>query len=128
LGFSKLLKRKASANLSEDEQAFLGRIELATEFMLSLVDDLLDISRIEAGELHLDVRRVDVCALIERNVGVNRLFAEEKQIEITFEADPGIPLLEVDPHKLEQVLNNLISNAVKFSHPGSAVDVRLRRE
>jgi two-component system sensor histidine kinase/response regulator len=85
-------------------------------FMLRLLENLLDVSQIEAGELRLDRRPTDLAAVVARNVDLNRVVAAAKQIEVRLRAD-----------RMEQVLNNLVSNAVKFSRPGTAVEVRVER-
>lgn len=94
--------------------------------MLDLVNDLLDVSRIEAGKLELDLSEVDLLALIKRNVALNQTLAERKQIRIKLVKDQHeIPRVRVDVSKIEQVLNNLIGNAVKFSPTGSQVEVAI---
>lgn len=97
--------------------------------MLNLITDLLYISKIEAGKLQLELKETDLLALLERNVELNRLMAGRKQIDILFTRREDLPALVVDAPKIEQVLNNLISNGIKFSHPGTTVEVlALRRD
>ena len=97
--------------------------------MLSLVNDLLDITKIESGTLELKLVPTDLVSLIERNVALNRILAERKEIQIDFDRDANSCQLAhnvmLDPQKIEQVLNNLISNAVKYSDPKSSVIVIL---
>jgi two-component system, sensor histidine kinase and response regulator len=93
-------------------------------YMRNLVDDLLDVARIEAGRLELNRERVDMRALVGRTVDVNRVIAAKKNITVDIEQQ-AIPALLVDASKLEQVLNNLIGNAIKFSPPGTSVPVRV---
>jgi signal transduction histidine kinase len=95
--------------------------------MLRLVTDLLHISKIEAGKLQLELKETDFSGLLERNVELNRLLAAQKQIDIQLSQEEDIPALRVDAAKIEQVLNNLIGNAVKFSHPHTEVEVRAAR-
>lgn len=128
LGFAKLLRRPGQDNPPTAQQdRFLTNIQSASEFMLRLVNDLLDVSRIEAGELRLETRLTNLPALVEANLMLSRLHAEEKQIEIALEVGPDIPLVHVDPDKMEQVLSNLVSNALKFSEPGTEVRVSVHK-
>ncbi|MBN9689276.1 MAG: hypothetical protein J0M24_03475 [Verrucomicrobia bacterium] len=92
--------------------------------MLHLVSDLLDVSSIESGELKLNRQPADLVRLIEHNVTLNRVLASRKRIDLVFNAPPAAPVLTFDAGKIEQVLNNLISNALKFSHSGTRVIVR----
>lgn len=128
IGFAKLLLRPGQAvPPTEQQQRALASMQSSAEFMLRLVNDLLDVSKIEAGELHLERRPTDLGALIRNNVTLNRFLAEQKQIEIDLAVGSDVPPLSIDPDKLEQVLNNLISNALKFSQPHTTVTVKLER-
>jgi signal transduction histidine kinase len=93
-----------------------------------MVDDLLDVSAIESGRLSLALQPTDLDALVEHNVALNRVLAEEKQIRLAFQTDGDLPPLYLDRAKIEQVLNNLISNAVKFSYPASSVEIYVSRD
>ena len=108
------------------QREFLESITAYSEFMSNLVDDLLDVAKIEAGQLVLDLWPVDMAALVTRNVNMNRLLAARKQTDIDLTAE-ALPPAVLDAAKIEQVLNNLIGNAVKFSPPGSRVQVTLSR-
>lgn len=124
LTYSQFLLDEAH-DLDPEHREFVRTIRSSSDFMLRLVDDLLDVARIEAGKLELGLEPVDLGALVERNVALNRVLAESKgtRIELVREGEPGEMVL--DGPKIEQVLNNLIGNAVKFSPPGSTVEVRL---
>ena len=118
---------EAEAVLTPEQRDFVTAIKRTSRFMLGLVEDLLDVSTIEAGRLELNRESTDLVALVEHTVMLNRTLASPKQITIAFHP-PGEPLppMLVDPGKCQQVLNNLISNAVKFSPPGCAVDVTMQ--
>ena len=92
-------------------------IEKSSHFMLNLVNDLLDLSLIESGGVNLVKHDLDLVQLIEEIVSQNRMFAAKKGIQIILESCDSTEL-EFDPNKFEQVLMNLITNAVKFSHKG----------
>ena len=124
LTYSHFLLEEAS-DLAPEHREFVRTIRSSSRFMLRLVDDLLDVARIEAGTLDLDLAPVDLDALVEHNVALNRVLAEPKGIRIELRREGRLPELVLDAAKIEQVLNNLIGNAVKFSPPGSTVEVRL---
>ena len=127
LAYSDFLLNEADTKLDAQQVGFIHKINSSSEFMLALVNDLLDISRIEAGRLELDLSPIDVAALISRNVSLNRVLAAKKRIDISLEHDESVGRMMLDAPKIEQVLNNLIGNAIKFSPPGSRVEVKLAR-
>ncbi|HEV2705815.1 MAG TPA: HAMP domain-containing sensor histidine kinase [Pyrinomonadaceae bacterium] len=122
-GYSQILKNEVLGELSAEQQKVISVIRRNSDFMLKLVTDLLYISKIEAGKLHLELQETDLLTLLEKNVELNRLLAGQKQIDIMVSHEDDIPPLRVDAPKIEQVLNNLISNAVKFSYPQTTVKV-----
>ncbi|MCX6878489.1 MAG: HAMP domain-containing sensor histidine kinase [Verrucomicrobia bacterium] len=125
LAYSDFLETDAFAVLDADQREFVSTIKSTSEFMLHLIDELLDVSTIESGQLQLNRTPTDLSALARRNVSLNRVLAQQKHIELDFEADAMLPLLTIDSGKIEQVLNNLIGNAVKYSHPHTRVTIRL---
>jgi two-component system, OmpR family, sensor kinase len=125
LAFADFLETNAASVLNHEQRRFITTIKSTSEFMLALVTELLDVTAIEAGELKLNRQVLDLGQLISRNVEMNRVLAGKKQITVTFDP-PGDPVMvSGDAGKLEQVLNNLVTNAVKFSHPGTRVRVVL---
>jgi len=124
-GYSEFLRDEASETLPERYIEFLSIIHSTSRFMEQMVDDLLDVTEIESGKLTLNLQPTDLNRLVEENVQVNRSIAAQKDIEIDLQAH-SLPTVLIDPHKIEQVLNNLISNAIKYSPPHSTIRVRLR--
>ncbi|MCK8602746.1 sensor histidine kinase [Desulfoferrobacter suflitae] len=128
LAYSEFLIDEAGPSLSEEHLEFLSIIRSSSDFMLQLVSDLLDYTRIESGKLKLDRRPTDLVALVERNIALNRVLAAPKQIQLRFAySGERLPIL-IDSGRMEQVLNNLIGNAVKFSAPHGTVDVYLEKD
>jgi signal transduction histidine kinase len=128
LTYSEFLLEDTAAVLGPEQTGLIHTIRSSSEFMLRLVEDLLDVTRIEAGRLELDLVPADLPAIVAANVGRNRVLAAKKGIEISLQSQGEIPRMKLDVAKIEQVLDNLIGNAVKFSSPGSPVDVRLDRD
>ncbi|MFP4398760.1 MAG: ATP-binding protein [Desulfonatronovibrio sp.] len=112
---SEFLLEEAKDRLSEEHFKFVNVIHSSSRFMLSLLDQLLDIARIEAGKLELDIKPVNLVNLIKDCVDLNKIMADKKRIKIQFFHYESLPLVEMDAMKIEQVLHNLISNAIKFS-------------
>jgi signal transduction histidine kinase len=107
-----------------ESRKFLSIIERTSRAALALVDDLLDLTLIETGRLELKMKSIDLGALIRRNLETNRLLADRKSIRLETEISPGLPAVNADPARVEQVLTNLISNAVKYSESATSVTVR----
>lgn len=123
--YSEFLEEEIADNLTSEQKSFLSVIHSSSEFMLRLIDDLLDVSAIEAGRLSLQREPADLEKLIRRSVEMNHALGAHKRIGVEF-LSPGCPVIApVDSGKIEQVLNNLISNAIKFSHPDTTVHVAL---
>lgn len=122
--YSQFLLDEAAGSLDPEHLEFVRAIRRSSEFMLHLVEDLLDVARIEAGTLELDLAPVDLAGLVERNVALNRVLAEQKGTRIELSREGELEMV-LDPAKIEQVLNNLIGNAVKYSPPGSTVEIAL---
>ena len=129
LSCSDFLLDDASESLTEEQhRSFLRRIKDNTEFMARLIDDLLDVSRIESGKLELDVKPTDLVGLVEHNLELNRMLARAKDIELVFAPESAMPEVPLDGQRIEQVLNNLVSNAVKFSQSGTRIEVGIARQ
>ncbi|HLL54974.1 MAG TPA: HAMP domain-containing sensor histidine kinase [Myxococcaceae bacterium] len=127
MNYSTFLKQHAAGKLPPEKVEMLSAIEKTSHFMLNLIENLLDISLIEAGKLHLDLKETDLAALIQSNVGLNGAIARKKDIGMVCEVEP-LPRVYVDRAKLEQVLDNLLSNAVKYSHSGTTVRVDVKHD
>ncbi len=126
LSYSEFLEAEAGPALNEEQNEFIRTIKETSHFMLRLVDDLLDVTTIESGRLQLDRVRADLGGIIRHNLHLNRPLATRKNISLKETIPADLPLVEIDCGKMEQVLNNLVSNAVKFSHEGTTVQVSVR--
>jgi signal transduction histidine kinase len=124
ISFSELLRGEA-AGLSPDGLRFLGIIERNADRLLRQIDDLLMLNRIEAGGLPLELDHVSLPDLAAEAVKSAAAVAAKSGVTVHLDAGEG-PNVRADPRRLAQVLDNLISNAVKFSHVDGLVRVRLR--
>jgi signal transduction histidine kinase len=122
LGFSDVLA--SAPNLDEKQQRYVRNILTSGKDLLTLINDILDLAKIESGKMELRIAELSLADLVERLVSMVRPLAEKKNIDLTFESDPEIPLLTQDAGKLQQILYNLLSNAIKFTPEGGRVRVR----
>jgi len=115
-------------NLTEEQLELLKEIEYSGNFMLNLLNDLLDVAAIESGKLTLKRERGDYLEFLSQNIKVNRVLAGKKNIALDLKFDDNIPEVNFDKDKMSQVINNLISNAIKYSHPETKVTVEVKRK
>ena len=125
---SEFLQEETAQLLSEDQMEMLTCIRELSEFTLKMVEDLLDVSTIESGELRLDRRPLDFSVLVHHNVELNAILAQKKNITLNLEPIPPLPPVSLDAEKIAQVFNNLIGNAVKYSHSDTTVRIVTSRE
>ena len=126
LGFSQLLQTDPHEALTPGQRSHVEHIRLAGWHLLSLINDVLDITKIEGGHVVLDERRVDVFQSLDEAVLLNQAGAAEALIAIQASYRAGSNRHVVaDPRRLRQVLINLLSNAIKYNHPGGKVELGL---
>lgn len=125
MGWTAILRKKRTDPTAVDRAVEV--IDRNAKAQSKLIDDMLDVSRIVAGKLRLDARLVLLVPLVERAVESFRPAAEEKGIVIDMVVTGEIQATSGDPDRIRQVVENLISNAVKFTSPGGRIDVRLGR-
>ncbi len=125
IGYSSFLLDDRDTNLTDDHKEMLSAILSSGQFMLRLINNLLDLSAIESGKTKPELVKGNLVLLIKTNVEHNSVIAQKKNIKISFQASDGIPETLFDQLKIEQVLNNLISNAIKFSPQNTEVMVKV---
>ncbi len=119
LGFSDVL---VSGNqLNDKQQRWVRNIRTSGEKLLALINDILDLAKIEAGKMQLRLEEFSIHDVCEGLLNMFRPLAEKKNIEMRGQIDPGIPVLRQDVTKLQQILQNLLSNAIKFTPEGGRV-------
>ena len=117
LGFTELLQR--DENLSQSQRANINVIHRSGDMLLSLINNVLDLSKIEAGRMIMNEQVFSLRAMLSNLQEMFRLRAAEKDVDLIFECDEKVPtLLRTDESKLRQVLLNLLSNALKFTDSG----------
>jgi signal transduction histidine kinase len=127
LGFAQLLQSGDFGPLNDRQSRYVNHIMSSGHHLLELINDVLDLSKIEAGKLEVSTERTLVQPLLEECVGKMRPAAEGKRLRLLVE--PSLPLnVWADPRRLRQVLLNLLSNAVKFTPEGGSITVRAVRD
>ncbi len=114
--------------LSKDQREYLSMARNSARSLLEILDDILDFSRIESGKLTLESIPFDLKEVVHRSVQILRLAAQGKNLDLVARIDPGLPASVIgDPGRLQQVLINLLGNAVKFTEKGS-VELELKSQ
>ena len=127
IGFSELLNDAVVGELAPEQKGLVADILASSEHLLSLINDILDLSKIEAGEMTLNLEPIDVDALLQGSIMVVRERAMEHGLHVSVEVQPGLGRLWGDGRKLKQILYNLLSNAVKFTPNGGEIRAVARR-
>ncbi|MBX3739663.1 MAG: response regulator [Akkermansiaceae bacterium] len=119
---AKLLSENRGGNLTEEQVKYAHTIESAGNDLLNLINDVLDLSKIEAGHMDISPVRVTLAEVSGNMRDIFEPIAREKGVKLTVEVDPNLPeAMETDPQRLEQILKNLLSNALKFTEKGEVV-------
>ncbi len=126
LGYSDLLLVEASEKLGPEEQGYLTSIKSNGAKILDLVEQYLDLTKIEAGMMRLDLQETDPAGLLEEAVSALNVQAMEKNIKIRLGAPEGLPVITVDREKMLRVITNLVSNSIKYTMSGGSVEVSAR--
>src|SRR3981189_2866170 len=118
IGLTEMMITNAARFGTEKAQEPLRRAQAAGTHLLGLINQVLDLSKIEAGKLELNPRRGKLAPLIEEVIGTARHLAEQNQNRLVVEVPVDLGSLSVDPMRLRQILLNLLSNACKFTQQG----------
>lgn len=121
LGFTNVLLKRMKLDAGSREFDFLQRIRLNGTHLLDLVNDLLDLNRIEEGEMTVDLKELDLGSLIEETVDQLEGWGVKEYVTTHLDVPPGLEPVRADESRLRQVLINLVGNAVKFTDEGSIV-------
>jgi signal transduction histidine kinase len=123
IGFSQVLREEMFGPVNQKQAEYLDDIISSGNHLLSLINDVLDLSKVEAGQVELEIHPFSLLEALERGVVMVRERATEDGIQVGLVADPGVDVVEGDERRIKQVIFNLLSNAVKFTPAGGAVDV-----
>jgi signal transduction histidine kinase len=123
LGFAELLKDSTGASPDAKTTRYLQNILNSANNLLTLINDLLDLAKIEAGRMEVRSEPLSLNDLFEALTNLLKPLTEAKALTINMGLAPDVPIIQTDPAKLQQVLYNFLSNAIKFSPRGEAIDL-----
>ncbi|HEX6581505.1 MAG TPA: histidine kinase dimerization/phospho-acceptor domain-containing protein, partial [Actinomycetota bacterium] len=123
IGFSQVLSEGMAGAVNEKQAEYLDDILSSANHLLALINDVLDLSKVEAGQVELEKAPFSLREALERGVVVVRERASDDGVSVALDADPDADVVEGDERRIQQVIFNLLSNAVKFTPVGGAVDV-----
>lgn len=128
IGFSDLLYEKVYGELNEKQARAVGNISRSGKHLLNLINDILDLSKVEAGKMELDYKEFELAGKLNAIKSLLSPIADRKNIEIDIEVDKGLTHIRADEARFVQIMYNLMDNAIKFSHENGLVKVRAERK
>ncbi|PYO02487.1 MAG: hypothetical protein DMD91_04190 [Candidatus Rokuibacteriota bacterium] len=128
VGYSRLLMRQVHGPLTPKQLEHQEAIFRSAQRLTELINDLLDVSRLEAARVELDPRAIDVREAVDHVVAAVRVATQAKQLRIANAVGADVPAVHADATRMHQILANLVGNAVKFTPAGGAVTVRAARQ
>jgi two-component system, sensor histidine kinase and response regulator len=118
IGFTGILMKETPGSLNDEQKKQLGMVQNSARHLLSLINDVLDISKIEAGQLKMNLQQFNLPEVISKVVETNKPFADKKNLRLTVLIDENINDITSDNLRVQQILLNLVNNAIKFTEVG----------
>ena len=128
LGSAEILREKIFGDLNEKQLKYAQNVEEGGRHLLELINDILDLSKIEAGKMELELMPTSVRSVSEASVRLVKQLAHKKQLQLTYTIDDGITSLLADERRLKQILVNLLSNAIKFTPEGGQIGLEVKKD
>ncbi|MDR0328468.1 MAG: HAMP domain-containing protein [Planctomycetaceae bacterium] len=125
LGFSDVLG--SIATLSDKQRKYVENINTSGRSLLTMINDILDMAKIEAGRTNLQPTSFSIAAIVSAQTDMAKPLVDKKNISLTLEIEPHLPPMKQEESRIQQILNNLLSNAVKFTPEGGRIIVSVRR-
>ena len=127
IGFTELVMDKTLGEINATQEEYLGDVHQSSRHLLSLINDILDLSKVEAGKMELKPSKLNLVELLESCLVMVKEKAFKRSIQLELEADITPSEITADPRKLKQIIYNLLSNAVKFTPEGGEIRLRAQR-
>ena len=125
IGFSEMILEKIAGDLTPKQERYVGNILKSGKHLLTLINDVLDISKVEAGKMDIHFEKTSLKEVIQEVENTIRPLATKKRIDLLVDTSQVIPRIEADPKRIKQILYNLFSNAIKYTKEKGGVDVKL---
>ena len=125
IGFAELMVRGKVGKLAPDHQEYMGDILASSKHLLQLINDVLDLAKVESGTMEMRPEKVDLARLVREVSDVVRGLAAGKRLQVESSVAPELTDVVADPARLKQILYNYVSNAIKFTPEGGRVQVRI---
>ncbi|MDO4587608.1 MAG: ATP-binding protein [Planctomycetia bacterium] len=125
IGFSDVLS--ALPTLDEKQKRYVGNIGKSGRTLLSMINDVLNLARIEAGRLEIQISQFQIESIVLAQCDMAKPLADKKNLDLIPEIEPNLPLMQQDDTKIQQIVNNLLSNAIKFTPEGGRIRIKVRR-
>jgi len=125
IGFSEVLQDQIFGPLNKKQKTYMANIVKSGKHLLSLINDILDISKVESGKMQLELENVNIMKLCQDLIAIFRIKAKQQQVVLSYDVAPDLrdESVVVDRRKIKQVLYNLVDNGIKFNHPGGSVSI-----
>jgi signal transduction histidine kinase len=127
IGFSQVMRERMVGDLTEKQEEYLDDVLSSSDHLLSLINEVLDLSKVEAGQVELEITPFPLREALESGVVMVRERARKDGVQVTLAADTHVDVVEGDERRIRQVIFNLLSNAVKFTPAGGSIDVASSR-
>lgn len=128
LGFAELLMRGKAGPLNETAERYLNTIHRSGKDLLNIIEDFLEISRIDAGRLQVNKQEVNVVEEINRSAALLESLFTSKKLQLAVEIEENLPTVDADPNRFNQMMTNYLSNALKFTPEGGRVAIKARKK
>lgn len=123
MGYLKLFLQGHFGDLTDEQRPIIDKLLRNCDSMLNLIVELLDVTAIESGKLNLDLKVMDVVQFLDECLTTEAPLAKGKSIELSLSIASSLPKVIFDPNRIQQVVDNLISNAIKYSHPNTSIEI-----
>lgn len=128
IGYAEMLEGGMAENNPERQEKYLRNIASSGQHLLSMVNSILDLSKVESGKIELELEWIDLEPLLFEMEGMSKGLAMKKGVRVSYDVEAGLTKFRADPVRFKQILFNLLSNAIKFNREGGQVWVRFYRE
>jgi CheY-like chemotaxis protein len=128
IGFAEIMHDGKVGPVSPQHKEYLGDVLTSARHLLQLINDILDLSKVEAGKMEFRPARINLALIVQEARAIVRTLAAKKRITLRSEIDPALCEIESDPKSLKQILYNYLSNALKFTPEGGVVTIRAKPE